>query len=153
MSACRYFGVDGGIDVPKKILAFLFALYIAVVLKLTVFRSVTLSGRTVNFLLFSDLASVLKEKGLSPFLRLFLGNIGWFMPLGFLLPAINKKYSFLSTVITGLFFSLFIETLQFVFKKGVFEIDDLILNTFGTALGFFAYGMSRFCIDKIRRLW
>ena len=137
----------------KKALAIVFAVYIAVILKLTLFRSATLPEREINLSLFTELAAVLKEKGLPPFLRLFLGNIGWFIPLGFLLPAANKKCGFLKVVIIGLCFSLFVEISQFIFRKGFCEIDDLILNTFGTAVGFFAYRMSRFCIDKIRRLW
>jgi len=34
-----------------------------------------------------------------------------------------------------LYTSLFIELIQFIFKRGVFDIDDIILNTIGGFIG------------------
>jgi glycopeptide antibiotics resistance protein len=70
------------------------------------------------------------------FLWLFLGNILWFVPFGFLLPLLIERHRFVKTMLAGLMFSLAIETLQFVFYKGVAEIDDLILNSLGVLIGF-----------------
>ena len=40
------------------------------------------------------------------------------------------------TILCGFGLSLLIELLQFVFGTGVSEVDDLILNTLGTLIGF-----------------
>ncbi len=122
----------------RKLLAVAFCIYIFVVLRLTVLRDTALSDYSYNLSLFSDLISVYKNSTTWQFLRLFLGNILWFVPFGFLLPCIFQKSTFLKTILLGFAFSLAIESLQFVFKMGVFEIDDLLLNTFGTVLGYFA---------------
>lgn len=113
-----------------------FIIYILVVLKLTIFRAGHYRERQLNLALFVDLFDVYRHVGLVPFLRLFLGNIGWFVPFGFLLPLLSKKNNLVRTVAAGFVFSLFIETAQFIFYKGVAELDDLILNTLGAAIGY-----------------
>lgn len=69
-----------------------------------------------------------------------IGNLLVFAPVGFLVPIwkTNKKgcpwiilYSFL--------FSLCIESLQLVTKVGVFDVDDLLLNTLGGVAGWICY--------------
>ena len=126
---------------------FIFAIYILVVLKLTIFRETTLDERSMNLTLFKDLINVYKTRTTWQFVRLFVGNIVWFVPWGFLIPMIcknNKLFVFLS----GFAFSLVIETLQFALKKGLFEIDDLILNTIGAILGYGLYLCTRKIVCK-----
>lgn len=120
----------------KKLLYIIFAIYIITVLKLTVLRAETLTGYTVNLSRFSDLINVYRTRPLWQFLRLFLGNLGWFAPLGLFLPILTNIKKPIPVCICGLCFSLFIELSQLIFRKGVFEIDDLILNTLGTAIGY-----------------
>ena len=60
------------------------------------------------------------------------GNIMLFMPMGFLLKAFNRKRSSWTIVLTGALISISIELLQYVFKVGVCDIDDVILTTLGT---------------------
>lgn len=79
----------------------------------------------VNFNLFDS-------EGVSTYIL----NILLFVPLGFLLPLIWKKYrSFSITVLHGMLLSLNIEILQ-LFNHRVSDIDDLITNTVGTVFGF-----------------
>ena len=114
-----------------------FVIYILIVLNLTVFRlNVRYDERQLNLTPFVDLINVYKNVGIGAFMRLFFGNIGWFIPFGFLLSVFENKKSLLKTIVAGMIFSLIIETLQFVLYKGVAELDDLILNTLGTALGY-----------------
>ena len=60
------------------------------------------------------------------------GNVAVFMPFGFLLPmfrdSLQKWYR---TTALSLLFSLSIETLQLLTRRGSFDVDDLILNTLG----------------------
>ena len=66
-----------------------------------------------------------------------LGNVGMFLPLGFLLPAafprLTKWYRCLLTA-AGII--ALVELLQMLFLVGACDIDDLILNLTGTALGY-----------------
>ena len=64
-----------------------------------------------------------------------LMNIFMLAPLGFLIPiAINRN-----PLPVGIAFSLLIETLQYVTKRGYFELDDLIHNAIGVFLGYMLY--------------
>ena len=67
-----------------------------------------------------------------------IGNCIWFVPLGMLLPAIYRSYRkhMGRVVFIGLVVSTTIEILQFVFCTGVTDIDDVIFNTIGTAIGY-----------------
>jgi len=126
-----------------------FLAYILIVLRLTIFRTGTFDERQLNLAIFADLIHVFRNVGVGRFLWLFFGNIGWFVPFGFLLPVLLKRESFLKVIVIGLMFSLTIESLQFIFRVGVAELDDLILNTLGTAIGYllFKFTSKRFLAD------
>ena len=117
----------------------LFTVYILILLKITLFRQTTLENYEINFTLFVDLINVYRKGGLWQFIRLFVGNIIWFVPFGFMLPMMLKKSKFITVTLSGFLFSLLIEILQLVFRKGICEIDDLILNTAGTMIGYSVY--------------
>lgn len=79
------------------------------------------------------------------FFNLF-GNVIAFVPFGFLLPCTNKKLNHIWKVIgITLLLSLFIEIMQIVFRVGVFDIDDIILNVVGGTIGY----SSKYLISKI----
>ena len=62
-------------------------------------------------------------------------NVLLFVPLGFFLPVFGKRYkNLLWTVLFGFLFSLGIELMQ-IFTLRATDINDLITNTFGTAIG------------------
>ena len=63
-------------------------------------------------------------------------NVLLFIPLGFFLPFLWKKFSsFWYTVLFGFCASALIEILQ-IFTLRATDINDLITNTFGTVLGY-----------------
>lgn len=73
------------------------------------------------------------------FLNLF-GNVLVFMPIGFYIPFHYRKIRKSWQVIGLCFiFSLLIELTQLVTKCGVFDVDDLILNTLGGVFGYICY--------------
>lgn len=91
------------------------------------------------------LKSFSPEIVLIPFLDMISGpidtvlNIVLFVPLGFFLPLLYKKYSRISNIaLTGFLFSLSIEIVQ-MFGRGLTDINDLITNTAGASLGYFIY--------------
>lgn len=68
-----------------------------------------------------------------------VGNIVMFMPIGFLVPIIYKKLdSYKKIALTGLSISMLIECTQLFLSRGT-DIDDLILNTIGTVLGYLVF--------------
>ena len=73
-------------------------------------------------------------------------NILVFVPFGLLFPAmINAKYekkSFAAVIFAGFAASLIIETLQYVFAIGFSEVDDIINNTWGCAIGCGLYALT-----------
>jgi glycopeptide antibiotics resistance protein len=81
-----------------------------------------------------------------------IGNIVAFIPFGFFLPEINKKFSNVILVIfAGMFFSLGVELLQAKYQIGSFDVDDIILNTTGTFTGVILFKIY-VIIRKIQRL-
>ena len=69
-----------------------------------------------------------------------LGNIFVFMPLGFLMPMIGYSYrKFYKILIISFLVSLNIEVLQLIFRVGIFDVDDLILNTLGGVIGYILF--------------
>lgn len=93
-----------------------------------------------NYIPFSVIFELLSTL---PFLKSMyniIGNIVLFMPLGFLLPLkftrINK---FNKAVMFGLGSSIFIEFSQLFLPYRQTDIDDVMLNTLGTGLGYVVY--------------
>lgn len=75
----------------------------------------------------------------SAFLNLY-GNIIAFVPFGMLLRwARNKNTTFVQAFAYSLGFTLTIETAQYITKLGVFDVDDIILNTAGGMVGYCIY--------------
>ncbi|NMD71487.1 VanZ family protein [Bacillus sp. DNRA2] len=67
-----------------------------------------------------------------------VGNIVAFIPFGIFLVLLSKnnKLSFIGGLTLSLSLSLCLECLQVVFSLGIFDVDDLILNTSGGVLGY-----------------
>lgn len=119
-------------------------IYLLILLRFTVFRSRTYpTEMSVNLSLFTDLIATYHENGIWMVLYLVVGNIVWFVPFGFLLSAIWNRLKPWAVISGGLCLSLVIELSQLIFKKGMFEIDDLVLNTLGTAVGYLIYKIYR----------
>ena len=81
----------------------------------------------------------------TPFVSMITGpidtilNVILFVPLGFFLPLLYKKYHKIKTVaLTGFLFSLAVEFVQ-MFGWGSSDINDLMTNTAGACVGFMVY--------------
>lgn len=95
------------------------------------------SANLVPFRTIFSYAKVVKQG--YAFANLF-GNIFTFLPFGFLLPLVYEKINkFWMIVLHALWLSLGIEIFQLVTQFGVFDIDDMILNTLGAILGYFLF--------------
>lgn len=78
-----------------------------------------------------------------------VGNVVAFMPLGSILPVLNRKNaSFFRILVIVMFFSTLIESLQLVYHVGIFDVDDIFLNTCGGGLGYFVYLLGKQSEEK-----
>lgn len=136
-------------DKYRNLPTILFWLYIAVVLRITVFRPgflpvELLKNGSVNLTLFQGYVPLLKKGDWFRFLYLFVGNIIWFVPFGMYLEHKSWENRLWKIVLAGFLFSLTIESLQYLFGTGYSELDDLILNTAGVFAGaVFVKGVKR----------
>jgi len=72
-----------------------------------------------------------------------LGNIIGFMPLGVLLPVLFVRLQSWHKTIGAIFLiSLSFEIIQLITGRGVFDVDDILLNTIGGAIGYLFYFIS-----------
>ncbi len=68
------------------------------------------------------------------------GNVGMFIPLGFFLPMLWKTLRiWWKTWLTTLLIMLAVELVQLFSLRGSFDVDDLILNLLGAAIGYLVY--------------
>ena len=65
-----------------------------------------------------------------------LGNIIMFIPFGFLGWLNAKYFSFKKLIVDFLSALIIVEALQYLTRLGVFDIDDLALNSLGVWIGF-----------------
>ena len=81
------------------------------------------------------------------YLRMVLMNIFLFVPFAVFLSLAFSGHSFkktlLTTLLSGLTVTLLVEILQYIFKLGCAETDDVICNFLGTAIGVLPFVVAR----------
>ena len=89
-----------------------------------------------------------KQLGIAAVFTNLVGNVAGFLPFGFILPVITEKMrSGLLITLAGFGLSLTVEVIQLITRVGCFDVDDMILNTAGAALGYLLF----FICDHLRR--
>lgn len=137
------------INIKREVLLLLFISTIVMLLSQTILcefyfdrglriRDGIHNNNFIPFKIFYDsYISYIKYGNYMYFIISLLGNIILFIPIGFLLPfiyKINSKF----IILIGFLFSLFIELFQLLLPRWT-DIDDIILNTFGTLIGYLLY--------------
>ena len=129
------FGTVKKTGAAKTLLIVLFTLYLAEMLDLVGvnYAQFWKWNPTVNLIPFSDL---IKEHFSFGAIFQFAANIILFIPFGIFLPLIWKSFRNLpSTLLAGGLLSLCIELAQ-LFSSRVCAVDDLLMNSIGTLLGY-----------------
>ena len=132
----------------RRVLSVLFIVYLILLFYFLFFSEGF--GRTqfgeeyrYNLTLFKEITRFIRYRHLLGFKAVFIniaGNVIAFMPLGFFLPTLHpKKRNGIVVVIHCFLLSLLVEVIQLVFRLGCFDVDDLMLNDLGAALGFFLW--------------
>jgi glycopeptide antibiotics resistance protein len=158
---CPFFS-DKGVPVVKKNRItgyFFFAVYLLLLIYFMFFseewgRSILGGDYRYNLVPFREIRRYLHYAGKIGEVRALLnlaGNVIGFVPFGILLPALqigDRKTGFWKTALLGMELSLFIEIAQLVLRAGSCDVDDVILNTFGTCIG---YGLYRLFVRMKER--
>ena len=71
------------------------------------------------------------------------GNIIPFMPIGLFAPLVVRSISWQKALVLGAVTGLTFEVMEVVFRVGIFDIDDVILNAFGVMVGYGVFVMSK----------
>lgn len=68
-----------------------------------------------------------------------LGNVVTFIPLGIYITLLRKNKGVLLNLLFVFLFSVSIEIAQFIFARGVSDIDDVLLNSLGGLIGILCF--------------
>jgi glycopeptide antibiotics resistance protein len=129
------------IESKQLLLNILFRLTIVGILLVTLFPSQygKTFPRIINLVPFVGMYNIMFHSvDISVPIRNLGFNILLFFPFGFFLSWLRSSgnSSLFNTTLKGLYLSLFVELVQYIFPMGrSADIDDLILNTLGTFLG------------------
>lgn len=138
--------------IKKMLVWILFFLYLVVVTKLILFKEQVgsvnyryynygvLSFRQnlerANIVPFKTINSIIHGGTNSFIIQNIIGNIILFTPLGILLPiVIPFRRSFNKIFVIAFALSSIFELIQLTLVLGIFDIDDIILNTLGAIIG------------------
>lgn len=115
----------------------LFFLYLAVLLTVTLFDRVGSIRDDIQMEPFHQLREALNTQNWE-IVEHNVQNVILFVPMGILIPLINRHHfqKFSYAFFAGMIVSTCIETIQYLFRLGTCDIDDIIANTLGAVIGF-----------------
>lgn len=138
----------------------LFGIYIVVLIYLLFFMEMrtylSSSGIHYNLVPFHEISRFIRYWDVvGPWSALMNigGNIALFVPFGFCCPELFRRMrSFGATVAAGACLSICVEVLQLFTGLGCCDIDDVILNTAGTVIGYIVYAiLYHYAVRRIRQ--
>lgn len=132
----------------------LFAFSLSLILIFTITGVTPMSGLhadirldEINLRPLLSISNLLQAAGGCNLLHL-LGNVALFLPIGFLLPLLWRRNRLLRTILFGFFLSLLIECIQLFLIRSP-DIDDLILNTLGTCIGYLLFFVLHLLLPRL----
>lgn len=129
----------------ESISLFLMVVYLAVLAETVYFSRPSFSRDRVNMTLMGTWGTTFRSHAY------VIENFMLFLPFGILLPlCLSKARKSWVCMLSGCLISIVIETVQYITQRGNCELDDVIMNTLGTAAGWGIYAGVR-KIKKIRR--
>lgn len=117
--------------------ALLLSNYVFLLLYSTVFNRATADYRKFDFTPFWSYKAI--EEGAKNLILENVINVVIFLPVGFLLGCSFVCMKWWKALLIGFGISAVIETLQFLYHRGFSEVDDVMHNTFGCAIGYGIY--------------
>ena len=142
---------QGRISWKREAVLLLMYINLAVIIRYVFFPKALADGH-VQPLIFDPVTAYPFRVNLVPFVLLFdydnvrdivwnvVGNMAMLIPSGIVLPVVYRKLDcFRKVVAVGALISFCIEILQLPFPSRASDVDDLILNTLGVAVGYGVY--------------
>jgi len=125
----------------KRIIKIISLVYYLSLIYILFFHSLRIiTYNNINLIPFTTIIRYCKYYNIFTFKFWFLnifGNIILFIPFGILTPLlINKPITIIKLFILTLLICFFTEFCQNFFMVGQFDVDDIILNTLGSLIGF-----------------
>ena len=155
---------SGTVDPKREAVLLLMAVNLAVIIRFAFFPMDRLDGQ-IQPLLFDASALFPLRVNWVPFIKLLdydnrrdlllnlIGNVALFIPTGIILPILfRKRSSFWRVLASGVLISLGIEILQLPFAVRATDIDDLLMNAMGIAIGYGFYTLISTMCHRRRQL-
>lgn len=135
----------------RLIFGFVLIAYIAILIKVMVFKDLPLIRVGQLMLNFGGIdashpANFIPFKTIVPYLLGYkgwiiaginlVGNVALLIPVGVLAPLVYEKMTWKKSLVLAFVAGLIIEVLQVILRVGIFDIDDVILNAFGVMIGY-----------------
>ncbi|WP_408070403.1 VanZ family protein [Butyrivibrio sp. JL13D10] len=132
---CKFLKKERKLSTGHAISVFALLIYVSAILFIVFMSREPGQYNGVNLHLLSSWGITTTRKAL------FIENIIMFIPMGMLLPAAFKIFrNPLICIVSCVIMSSLIEHTQFLFKLGFAEIDDVVTNTLGGAIGWIIWG-------------
>jgi glycopeptide antibiotics resistance protein len=132
----------------RLIPALALVVYSAILIRVLVFKIAAIQIGTLRFRFpaGADQPNLVPFKTILPYLRgepnsliatiNVAGNIALFVPIGFLVPFIYRRMTWQKSLVLAVVAGLAIEGMEVAFSIGIFDIDDVILNSAGIMIGY-----------------
>lgn len=75
-----------------------------------------------------------------------VGNIVLLMPVGYLFALVFREMRLGHSIGLGLMCGFVLEGMEAVFRVGIFDVDDILLNGLGVVLGFLVFARRKYVI-------
>ena len=121
--------------------------YLVLLIILSVWARTVQAERMFDFTPFWSYRAILAGK--TALLTQAIMNVVAFIPIGLLLGCAFDRMKWWQVLLIGGAFSLLIETLQFVLKRGFAEVDDVWHNVVGCLVGYGVYRGIVFIVERI----
>jgi len=133
-------------------IAILFIAYFILLMKLFIFKypsTIIFDVANGNYVPFKTIFNHFSgEPTWNIAIRNLGGNIILFIPLGFFVPLLRRSSTWTSVLVAALIISAVVEITQGVFRVGVVDVDDILLNVFGAIFGYGVFVGVKFIFEK-----
>jgi glycopeptide antibiotics resistance protein len=95
-----------------------------------------------NFVPFKTIGTFLNGRGNHLIAMVnVVGNIVLFVPVGLLAPLVFRRMTWKTALVLAVAVGLAMEGMEAVFRVGIFDVDDILLNGFGVMIGYWLFAM------------
>ena len=128
--------------IKKFSLSIIFVYYIILLFNMVIFARYN-TINSFNLIPFKSIIEIFNNGNIYSIIINIFGNLLIFMPLEYFIIELFEINKFLLNFISSFLIILIIEIIQYIFKVGVLDIDDLILCTLGMMLFYIIYNKTK----------